>query len=114
MTRLIAKGTNAFLPFSVKSAGQALVNADALPTIANIQVSGVSTTLTGTSIAQQQDAVPANLTGRYRVIIPTTAIALEAQVEVHIQAVVGGATVTESLQFIVVERTAGMPYIDAT
>ena len=112
MSRDIAQGTVAVLPFSTRTSQGVLVDADATPTITNIQVNGADQNIAGATIAQQQDSVPANITGRYAASVPTTTLSANDQVEVHISATIDGVARTASLCFTTVERSAGMPTID--
>ncbi len=111
----ILKGATANLPFSTRDASRNLVNADSLPTITGVQVSGSAIATTGFSIVQQQDQTPANITGRYYARITntvTSGFTDRATGEIQISATIGGVTCTEEIKFVVVAASSATPYID--
>lgn len=110
--RNVNKGVVAILPFNVYNASSVLVNADVVPTIERIMVNGEITNVTGSTIEQQQDATPANITGRYQAKVPTVDLNFNDQVQVQIQVTVDGVTLREDLTFIVTNTPDARPRID--
>jgi hypothetical protein len=111
----ILKGGTANIPFATRGLDRALVNADSLPTVTGAQFAGTAIATTGISVVQQQDQTPANITGRYYIRITNTVTAAWADRgtgQVQISAVIGGITVTEEINFIVVAASTAMPFID--
>ena len=111
----VQKGATANLSFSIRDSSRVLINADAMPTVTGIQLSGAATTTTGITIVQQQDPTPANITGRYYAKIAnttTTGWTDLATGEIQLSATIGGVTCTEELKFIVRAATFYTPYID--
>lgn len=111
----ILKGSTANLPFSTRGADRSLAAPDSIPTITGAQLGGNAIATTGFSVVQQQDQVPANITGRYYVRIlntTTSGWADGATGQVHLSATIGGTTVTEEINFRVTAIAAQMPYID--
>lgn len=116
MAEKVIKGQTANVPFATRQSDRSLVNADTLPTITGAQLAGSAIATTGMSIVQQQDAVPANITGRYyvRILNTTTAPwADKATGLVMLSATIAGAVCTEEINFFVEAPTqANSPYID--
>lgn len=110
--RIVNKGITAVLPFEIYDATGILANATTPPIIRRIMVNGTITTIAGTSVEQQQDATPANITGRYQAKIPTATLAANDQVQVQIEATVNGMTVPGDLNFSVTDVAAGRPRIE--
>jgi len=110
--RQINKGVTACLPFNVYSATGALVNATTLPTIKRTMVNGAITAIAGAVIEQQQDATPANITGRYQAKVPTATLNFNDQVQVQIEVAVDGVTLSDDLQFTVMNAPESRPRID--
>jgi hypothetical protein len=111
----ILKGGTANIPFATKERDRSLINADSLPTITGAQFAGAAVATTGMSIVQQQDSVPANITGRYYVRITNTITAGWADRgtgQIHVSAVIGGITVPEEINFVVIAASSAMPFID--
>ncbi len=110
--RQINKGVTAVLPFNVYNATGALVNATAAPTIKRIMVNGAVHDIAGVVIEQQQDATPANITGRYQAKVPSTTLNYNDQIQVQIEVEVDGVTLSDDLQFTVVNAPESRPRID--
>jgi len=113
--RQILKGSTARLSFSIRDYDRSLKTPDALPTITGAQLGGSAIATTGWTVAQQLDTTPANITGRYYVIIPNTVTSgwsLGVTGEVQIQATVGGVVCPEEIQFVVFTNPTQIPYID--
>lgn len=112
MTTEVNKGVTAVLPFKVRNAAGTLANATSLPTIKRIMVNGTLTVVAGALIEQQQDATPANITGRYQIKVPTADLASGVQVQVQIEAVIDGVTLDGDIEFSVVNTTENRPRIE--
>lgn len=111
----ILRGSTANLPFATRASDRTLVNADSLPTITGAQRNGSAIATTGMSIVQQQDSVPANITGRYYARITNTVTGTWSDGDsgqIQIQAVIGGLTVTEEINFRVYTLVNQLPFID--
>jgi len=110
--KLVNKGVTAILPFNIFDASGALKNATSLPIIKRVMVNGAITTVASTSVEQQQDATPANITGRYQVKIPTSSMAFNDQVQVEVEATIDGVTLADDLMFTVINSAESRPRID--
>lgn len=108
----ITKGAIARFNVITRNASGARINADSIPTIFQTHVDSVAATITGATIVQKQDATPANIPGYYEGRIPTSSLAIGAQLDVLVQAVIGGFTAEETYSFNIVEAAANSPYID--
>lgn len=105
----INKGVDAIMPLGVLDADGNPTAPTATPVIDRIMVNGVQTTVSGATVTQQQDATPANITGWYTVRVPTSALAYNAQVVVHLSATVSGKVCRIQKMFIVTSDIAATP-----
>lgn len=105
----IPKGVDAIMPLGVLDADGNPATPSAAPTIERIMVNGAQTAVAGATVTQQKDAVPANITGWYNLRVPTTTLAYNAQVAVHLSATVDGKICRVVKSFIVSSDQAATP-----
>lgn len=117
MSQIIPLGkTIVTIPLLTKDAGGALVNADSLPTVLNVQKNGTDADEASVTITQAQDSTPANITGNYLVSIDISPSGLNAitndQFIVTVNAIVSSTTLSKSFTFLVADMAGNIPSID--
>lgn len=99
-----------------KTSTGALVNADSLPTILNVQKNGVDADESAVSVVQAQDDTPANITGMYHLVIDLSGSGLNAiandQFTILVQSTIQGSLRTQSYTFSVFEASGALPQMD--
>lgn len=104
------------IPMLVKDAGGQLVNADALPSVLNVQKNGVDADEATVTIVQAQDATPANITGHYLVSADLSGGGLNAaandDISIVIQATVAGTVLSSTHTFTVASLSGNAPSLE--
>lgn len=109
MARTISQGNQVTFTVITRNALKDRVDADALPSVVNVQVDGVDQNLT-TNVTQAQDGTPAPLVGEYHVQVDTSGLVDGNDVSVLVSAAIGG-DVQEVLLGATVISTSGGPSI---
>lgn len=117
MSQIVPLGKSSItLPLLTKDAGAALVDADSIPTVLNVQKNGSDADEAAVTITQAQDSTPANITGNYLVTVDLGASGLNVvngdQIIVTVNAIVSSTTLTASFTFIVADMAGNVPSID--
>lgn len=110
----VTQGTTARATFeTLDRANGTRTAADSAPTVESVHVNGaINSTLTGSAaVAQLQDATPANITGYYEVSFATSSLTIGDDVDVTIQATIGGFTAKTVKRFLVSGSDTAIPVI---
>lgn len=114
---LVPLGKSIFqIPLLTKNGAGALVNADSLPTVLNVQKNGVDADESNVTIKTAKDDTPADIAGKYLVEVDLGTEGLNAtendQFIVTVNAIIAGTTLSQTYTFIVASMSGAAPTIE--
>ena len=110
----VQKGTIAIDTFETLSyANGPRVAPDSPPTVLALHVNGVinSTLTSAATIANMQDATPANITGYYKLTFASSSLAVGDDIHVTISATISGVVATAVKRFLIINADTTTPVI---